>query len=56
MTAGDLIKEMKKLLNEFNEKNQVDIERIEVECEKEEKRTLAGNRNIDYQFHMTFSD
>ena len=56
MTAGSLIKEMKELLNKFNEENQVGIERIEVECEKEEKITLDGKRSVDYEFHMTFSD
>jgi hypothetical protein len=54
MTAGQLITEMRKLLNTFNEENDVFIERVDVECKEDIKRTLAGTRDISYDFHFTF--
>jgi len=55
MTAGQLITEMRKLLNTFNEENDVYIERIDIECAENARKNLQGIiRDPIYDFHFTF--
>jgi hypothetical protein len=55
MTAGQLITEMRKLLNTFNEENDVYVERIDVECAENARKNLQGIiRDPIYDFHFTF--
>jgi hypothetical protein len=51
MAAGDLIKSIRSLLQQYNETNKVGIERIDVECRN--TSTLAG-KGYEYEFHITF--
>jgi hypothetical protein len=51
MSAGDLIKEMQRLLQLYNKTNSVGIERIDVECRN--TSTLSG-KEYTYNFHITF--
>lgn len=51
MAAGDLIKSIRSLLQQYNETNRVGIERIDVECRS--ANTLAG-KGYEYEFHITF--
>jgi predicted RNase H-related nuclease YkuK (DUF458 family) len=56
MTASELIENVKKMLNKFNEDNGVVIEHIEIGCDVKNVSNLSGKRKeVDYDFHMTFA-